>query len=112
MSEDWENSDIKCPHCAHFPCRARDCIEIGCNEGCIDDFDDDPLWFSPGDFHLCGECRGTGVVMWCPSCGNDPRYPSRRMRHRRLQISRRLDRRLHAGRLWRNGEVYHRWEQR
>ena len=73
MIADYELMDDPCPHCGHFETRYRDCDNIGCEDGWCDDFEEDPLWFSPGDSSPCPECRGTGQFQWCPQCGLDPR---------------------------------------
>lgn len=76
MAIDWtEDYDTPCPHCSHEVTRWRDCDAVGCDDGEIDEYEDDPLWFEPGDTSACEECDGTGTVCWCPKCGADPRDP-------------------------------------
>lgn len=68
------DSDTPCPHCEHEVTHYRPCYEIGCDDGFIDLYEfDDPMLFDPGEFEMCLECMGTGVVCWCPKCGKDPR---------------------------------------
>lgn len=31
-----------------------------CGDGWIDGYDDDPLWFAPGEMARCASCGGTG----------------------------------------------------
>jgi hypothetical protein len=65
--------DLACPHCDHSPLRSRSCNNIHCVDGSIDEFEDDPINFpAEGEsFHLCRDCKGTGIERWCPSCGKD-----------------------------------------
>ena len=72
---DYEISDQACPHCGHDETRTRDCDNLGCEGGWLDDYADDPTWFEPGDCSRCSECRGAGFYHWCPHCGRDPRKP-------------------------------------
>ena len=39
----------------------------GCDEGYFNGYDDDPLWYDPGDLILCSECRGRGGYLACPN---------------------------------------------
>lgn len=73
MFEDFDQEhDLQCPHCGHSPIHSRDCSNLFCEEGTIDDSEDDPINFYPGEStHLCEECRGTGVERWCPGCGQN-----------------------------------------
>jgi len=64
-------SDAPCPFCGHLPLHTRDCGH--CDDGFISLYDDDPLWYDEDDVEKCDECRGTGVEIWCPNCGRDPR---------------------------------------
>lgn len=70
---DYQISGTVCPHCGQAETRYRECDNLGCDDGFIDEYDDDPCYALPGDFSPCSECRGTGSVQWCPQCGNDPR---------------------------------------
>lgn len=65
--------DLTCPACGHSPLHSRDCDVIGCSEGYRDEYDDDPINFPEEgvDLYKCDECKGTGIVRWCPSCGKD-----------------------------------------
>lgn len=72
MCEDYEIDDRPCPKCGHGETRSRYCDQIGCDDGYIDECDDDPINFAPGEeYSVCQECCGTGVVRWCPKCGYD-----------------------------------------
>lgn len=68
FDEDIDYHDINCPKCATST-RSRFCSSLGCDDGYHDDYEDDPLWFDEGDYSKCGECHGTGIERWCPSCG-------------------------------------------
>jgi hypothetical protein len=36
----------------------------------VDDGEDDPVNFLPGELMVdCDDCNGTGVETWCPKCG-------------------------------------------
>jgi len=72
-----DDSDIEheysghCPKCGHSPLHSRDCTNW-CDDGYMDEYDDDPINFSPGqEFSKCPECYGTGIERWCPSCGEN-----------------------------------------
>lgn len=71
--EDYEiNNDVHCPKCKHSPLHYRDCTNIFCDDGYIDESEDDPINFMPGECETkCPECKGTGVEWWCPNCGAD-----------------------------------------
>ncbi len=45
----------------------------GCDEGYIDEYEDDPINEDPGTFSLCPECRGEGGWRVCGQCNaNNP----------------------------------------
>jgi hypothetical protein len=71
-TEDYELIDEACPSCGfEGPTHGRDC-DNGCDEGFIDEADDDPINFMPGEeFRICSDCYGTGFLHWCPKCGFD-----------------------------------------
>jgi hypothetical protein len=46
----------------------EDCPAIGCEDGWIDVYEDDPLWYDPGDEEVCEECNGKGGWLRCPDC--------------------------------------------
>lgn len=67
-----QDFELNCPRCGHSPLHNRDCTELLCNDGFIDDYNDDPINFFEGESeHLCPECNGTGVEWWCPNCGEN-----------------------------------------
>jgi hypothetical protein len=70
MSDDYEeDSSVSCTECGHSPLHNRDCTNW-CDDGFIDEYEDDPINFFPGEFLTpCPECKGTGVEWWCPNCG-------------------------------------------
>ncbi len=62
----------ECPHCGCSPICWRHCTEIGCEEGFMDESDNDPINYVPGELlYRCSECNGAGNVTWCPECGKD-----------------------------------------
>jgi len=65
--EDYEQDyDECCPKCEHSPIHYRDCNELYCDEGYIDENDLDPINFMEGESYIiCNECYGTGVQEWC-----------------------------------------------
>lgn len=76
MSDDYDLDDLPCPACGHWPTRSRNCPN--CDEGWIDRYEEDPLWYSPGEEEMCQECSGTGLQRWCPECGADYWQAARR----------------------------------
>ena len=72
MADYEQDHELSCPKCNHSPLCFRDCAELMCDDGLMDDCDDDPINFMPGEStHLCPECRGTGIEWWCPNCGEN-----------------------------------------
>lgn len=68
MDDTIEFADEECPKCGKLM-YIQPCPVIGCDDGLIDVYDEDPLWYSPGDVEKCHECNGHGHVIWCRSCG-------------------------------------------
>ena len=73
MDDDVQYDDGQCPNCKRWgTLRFRDCTEFNCEDGFIDEHEDDPINYAPGEeFSTCQECRGTGIVRWCSGCGTD-----------------------------------------
>lgn len=69
--DEIEDEDTACPKCGHSPIRSCRCRALGCDDGWVDRYDEDPLWYDEDDPEMCTECYGTGVERWCPSCGFD-----------------------------------------
>ena len=70
--DDVEIDDRRCPFCGHGYTYRRECNEIGCEDGFIDAYDEDPINFAPGEeYERCPECHGRGYFHWCPACGKD-----------------------------------------
>lgn len=64
--------DLACPLCGHSPTHFRSCSGHGCDGGWVDEADEDPINFSPGESRVvCIECWGFGVERWCPACDCD-----------------------------------------
>lgn len=73
MMDDWEYDETPCPRCGETPTKRRYCSELGCEDGWIDLYDEDPNFYMPGEQHACPECHGCGVVRWCGVCGYEIR---------------------------------------
>jgi hypothetical protein len=73
MTDDYEiDDDTPCPACCNGCTHSRSCGESNCEDGGIDEYEDDPINFAPGEeFRTCPECHGHGIVRWCPKCGAD-----------------------------------------
>ena len=74
MTDDdfWEHLDTPCPNCGAHAVRSKSCEEWDCDDGWIDEHEDDPINFAPGEeYVMCDECCGTGNVTWCTKCGCD-----------------------------------------
>ena len=68
-SEDYEIDDISCPKCGTNT-RSRRCSSLYCDDGEIDEYEDDPINFAEGEaYSKCEDCYGTGIERWCPDCG-------------------------------------------
>ena len=65
---DFESS---CPKCGHDKLHYRSCSNFGCDDGYIDLYYEDPNYYKPGEERECPDCRGTGIEIWCPSCGEN-----------------------------------------
>lgn len=63
MSGLYDASDPVCPHCGCFAVW-EDCYECG-GAGEFDAYEDDPLWYDPGDTETCPECDGRGGWWIC-----------------------------------------------
>ena len=53
-------------------CKICDCelewYECGvCDEGYYDGYDEDPLWYDPGELVRCSQCGGSGGWLECPN---------------------------------------------
>ena len=71
IDDDYEIdlSEVPCGRCGHSPLHFRHCNAIGCEDGMIDEYDDDPVNFAEGEeFSQCPECF-EGIQRWCPKCG-------------------------------------------
>lgn len=69
MNDDYELDELDCPKCQH-QLHYRHCQE--CDDGFIDEYDDDPINYAPGEeLTRCRTCLGTGIQRWCPGCGTD-----------------------------------------
>ena len=56
------NSNV-CKHCGY----ELEWIECGaCDDGYYDGYDDDPLWYNPGELVKCTQCDGVGGWLECP----------------------------------------------
>jgi hypothetical protein len=69
MSDDVQHEDLECPYCGEWEVYYQPCFGIGCDDGQIDGYDEDPLWFDEGDTYPCPTCGGNGFFRWCAKCG-------------------------------------------
>lgn len=67
--DEVELADEHCLNCAHqtFTCSCWDCGGDGGHDG----YEEDPLWYDPGEMVICTTCWGKGFHHWCPRCGWD-----------------------------------------
>jgi hypothetical protein len=56
-----------CPKCGSLM-EYRDCWQVGCDEGWISLYDDDPLWYDEDDEAKCDICDGKGGWYVCTNC--------------------------------------------
>ena len=52
-----------------------DCWQCG-GEGEFDMYEDDPMWYEPGDFEDCDVCRGAGGYWECASLPHESKEVS------------------------------------
>lgn len=72
MRDDTMHEDEPCPKCGEYEVLSRHCDEIQCEDGWCDEYEDDPINYSPGEkYTRCNECLGTGILRWCRKCGFD-----------------------------------------
>lgn len=70
FSDDYDLDDRPCPKCNHHFTHSRICDSLYCEDGYIDESEEDPINLCPGEeYTKCAECGGTGIQWWCPSCG-------------------------------------------
>lgn len=63
MEDDYELSDFYCPKCLQ-PLKTTECGE--CDEfGEIDEYEEDPIYFEPGETRTCDHCFGEKHFFWC-----------------------------------------------
>jgi hypothetical protein len=60
-----------CPKCGN-DMEWADCWMIDCEEGTYDLYEEDPIFYSPGDRASCTECGGKGGWLYCPNCEKSP----------------------------------------
>lgn len=72
LDDELDHDDMPCPACGAHEVRSRGCDAVDCEDGYIDEYEQDPLNFSPGEeYTVCSECLGTGILRWCAKCGCD-----------------------------------------
>lgn len=42
-----------------------------CEDGFFDAYEEDPIFFRPGDVEICVECKGKGGFLVCGECNKD-----------------------------------------
>lgn len=57
--------DELCKIC-NGPMDWEDCGACG-GDGFVDVYEDDPLWYDPGDTEPCHQCGGSGGWWYCPN---------------------------------------------
>lgn len=70
MDDDIELADGYCPMCSS-PLYTRRCGAPGCDDGWMDMYESDPIWYDQGDADRCLDCGGRGRFVWCRECGFD-----------------------------------------
>ena len=65
------DDETPCPKCGNDVTHYRSCTNFNCNDGYEYLYEEDPLWYSPGEYKKCQECNGTGVEIWRPNCGEN-----------------------------------------
>jgi len=80
MSE--EDFGPLCPSCG-CDLEWEECGRCG-GEGWIDVYDDDPLWYDPGDMSPCLQCGGHGGWWVCPDYVNHPMHQDKQVDARRV----------------------------
>lgn len=69
---EYDIDDRSCLKCDSSFTHSRHCTALHCDDGWIDEAEDDPINYTPGEeFVMCEECSGTGIEWWCPKCGTD-----------------------------------------
>lgn len=65
-----EDSEPSCPRCGSSA-SWEECSEFGCDDGVIDRYEEDPLWYGFAQdserYETCHMCRGTGGWWRCLS---------------------------------------------
>ena len=61
---DYE-ADSYCSICGAY-LEWTDCWQ-GCQDGYVDEYDEDPINCDPGDMRKCGECNCRGGYLGCPN---------------------------------------------
>lgn len=69
MNDDLKILDMDCPKCGASDSRSQACTNIHCDDGMIDDHDEDPVNSPMGSFYTCPDCKGCGHLHWCSKCG-------------------------------------------
>lgn len=74
MTEEYADEDwyVWCPSCS-MSMDWEDCALCG-GEGCYDAYEDDPLWYQPGDTAACAQCDAKGGWWICMNrqCRGEP----------------------------------------
>lgn len=67
---DWEYAPC-CKKCGGEMDWA-DCWQIDCEEGEYDEYEEDPINFSPGSYRKCETCEGKSGWWYCPNKACSP----------------------------------------
>lgn len=52
-----------------------ECYQVGCEDGYYDAWEDDPLWYSPGETERCETCQGKGGWLQCLNLPHETAAP-------------------------------------
>lgn len=50
----------------HHEMEWEECHSV-CDDGYFDGYEDDPIYYQPGEMIACSNCRGEGGTWWCPN---------------------------------------------
>lgn len=57
------DGDVVCAACG-YECEWEECY-ANCEDGYFDGYEEDPLWYDPGELVPCNECNARGGSFWC-----------------------------------------------
>lgn len=63
--------DPTCPVCGET-LDWTDCYELDCDDGVVDLYEEDAIYYEPGETEACHTCNGAGGWLECPNAENHP----------------------------------------